>query len=435
MGKGSTVHKVVVVNIAGLSWSLGQDKAAAPAISSLPGARPLRPTFPAVTCSVQATFTTGTPPARHGIVGNGFFDRDYLRVNFWEQSDRLVQGRKIWETARSKNRDFTCALLFWQNSIGSSADVILTPAPIHKHDGGMIPICYGRPAGLYDNLAAKLGPFDLMSYWGPMASIKSSRWIAAAAREVFLRFAPALTMVYLPHLDYPLQKFGPDALNIREELKLTDQLVGEIREWATAGGAELVVLSEYAMAPVSGAVLPNLLLRGAGLLEVREAGGMEYLDPAASKAFAVADHQVAHVYARPDAVNAARAALAAADGVEIAGDAEKAKLKANHPRAGELIAIAAPERWFAYYWWDDPAKAPDFARGVDIHRKPGYDPCELFIDPAARAISMDTSLVKGSHGRPAGNDAQMAFFAAPDGAGSAVDAEQVAGLILKLVSP
>ena len=429
----------MVINIAGLSWSLGRDKLSAPTIASLAGAKPLRPSFPAVTCSVQATFTTGTPPARHGIVANGFFDRDYLRVNFWEQSDRLVQGRKIWETARAKNRDFTCALLFWQNSIGSSADVVVTPAPIHKHDGGMIPNCYGRPAGLYDKLTGELGPFDLMSYWGPMASVKSSRWIAAAAREVFEQLSPTLLMVYLPHLDYPLQKFGPDALSIREEVKQVDQLVAEIRDWAAAGGAELVVLSEYAMTPVSGAILPNLLLRRAGLLEVREAGGLEYLDTAASKAFAVVDHQVAHVYARPDALGAARGALTAADGLQIAGEAEKSKLNVNHPRAGELIAIAKPDRWFAYYWWDDPAKAPDFARTVDIHRKPGYDPCELFIDPAARAISMDTSLVKGSHGRPADEDGQMAFCAAPGASGLAadrrVDAVEVADLILKLVSP
>jgi len=410
--------------------------AAAPAISSLAGAKPMKPSFPAVTCSVQATLTTGTPPAKHGIVANGFFDRDTLRVGFWEQSSTLVQGRKIWEAARHRNRDFTSALLFWQNSIGSAADVILTPAPIHRHDGGIISSCYGRPAGLYDNLARKLGPFDLMSYWGPMASIKSSRWIASAAREVFREFSPNLLMVYLPHLDYPLQKFGPASPSIREELKRTDELVAEIKDWAAAGGAELVVLSEYGMTQVSRAVMPNRLLRQAGLLEVREVEGMEYLDVAASRAFAVVDHQVAHVYARPDAIAAARDALAEAEGVEaILGD-EKADLKINHPRSGDLVAIARPDAWFAYYWWNDPAKAPDFARTVDIHSKPGYDPCELFIDPAARAISMDTTLVKGSHGRLPDGEGAMAFLAAGAAAGAAptADAEQAAGLILDLLA-
>jgi len=429
------MRKVVVVNIAGLSWAMGSDRAAVPTIAGLPGTAPLRPSFPAVTCSVQATITTGEHPAAHGIVANGMFARDFLRVSFWEQSDRLVQVRKIWEVAREKDPDFTCAILFWQNSIGATADAILTPAPIHKHDGGMIPSCYSRPAGLYGKLTSRLGPFDLMSYWGPMASIKSSQWIVAAAREVFHQLKPTLTFIYLPHLDYPLQKFGPTSPRTREELKWTDELVVEIKHWARAGGAELVVLSEYGMTPVTGAILPNVLLRQAGLLEVREVGGMEYLDVAASKAFAMVDHQVAHVYAQPGAVDAARAALAGSDGIEaVLGDAEKAELKIDHPRSGELVLVSQPDRWFAYYWWDDPAKVPDFARVVDIHRKPGYDPCELFINMATRSISTDTSLVKGSHGRLPDDPAHMAFFAGAPHPGQTVAAEDVAGILEELLA-
>jgi len=416
------VDSVVVAIIAGLPWSLGRSPEAA-VISSLPGARPLAPAFPALTCPAQATLTTGAPAARHGIVANGLFDRDYLRVSFWEQSGRLVQGTRVWQDLKARKPGFTTALLFLQNSIGAGVDAVVTPAPVHRADGSIVSSCYARPRGLYEELAAKLGPFDLAGYWGPMASIKSSRWIAAAAREVFLKLRPNLLFVYLPHLDYPLQRLGPDSPAIRDELKLVDSLVGEIRDWSRAGGAELVVLSDYAMTQVSGAVMPNRILREAGLLEVREVDGREYLDVAASAAFAMADHQVAHVYARAGAVAAARAALGGAPGIErILGGPEKAEYGIDHPRSGDLVLLSSTDRWFAYYWWHDDAKAPDFARTVDIHRKPGYDPCELFFDPAARAIPLDPSLVKGSHGlaprpvcvqRTGRDEREMAFIAGP----------------------
>ena len=430
------MRKVVVLNVAGLSWSLGQN-AAAPAISSLGGARPMMPSFPAVTCTVQATLTTGVDAARHGIIANGLFDRDYCGVSFWEQSSRLVQAPRIWQTAKEKNPEFVSAVLFWQNTMGADADVVLTPAPVHKADGTMISSCYAKPAGLYEDLAGKLGPFDLMSYWGPMASAKSSRWIASAAREVFERFSPNLLLVYLPHLDYPLQKHGTGSPELHEGLKQADDLVAEVKEWAQAGGAELVVLSEYGMTGVSGAIHPNRALRDAGLLAVREVEGMELLDVHASKAFAMVDHQVAHIYAAPDAINCAHDALAAIDGVEtVLGPEEKAGRGIDHRRSGELIAVSQADKWFAYYWWHDAARAPDFAATVDIHRKPGYDPCELFIDPATRAISMDTSLVKGSHGRPPEQQSQMAFFACEscNESHDVINAADAPRLILDLIS-
>ena len=436
-GKDSEVRKVVVLNVAGLSWKSARS-ADAPTISSLGGARPMRPSFPAVTCTAQATLATGADPSRHGIVANGLFDRDYRKVSFWEQSSALVQAPAIWEIAGRKNPDFVSAVLFWQNIMGAGADVTLTPAPIHKADGGMISSCYAQPAGLYEELAGKLGAFDLMSYWGPMASVKSSQWIAAAAREVFEKLSPDLLMVYLPHLDYPLQKYGPDGPELQAELRQADALVAEIRDWAAAGGAELVALSEYGMTNVSGAITPNRVLREAGLLEVREVEGMELLDLHASKAFAMADHQVAHIYARKEAVHHAQAALAATDGVEtILGPEEKADMGIDHPRSGELIAVSRPDKWFAYYWWQDADRAPDFARTVDIHRKPGYDPCELFIDPATRSISMDTSLVKGSHGRAGEDIDNMAFFASEscNTSEGVIDARDVAGLLLDMIQP
>jgi len=427
------MQRVVVLNIAGLSAKLAGNREAAPTISSMTGARPLKPCFPAVTCTVQATYMTGAPPSEHGIIANGLYDRDYMQVRFWEQSNKLVQSRKIWETARERNPDFTSALLFWQHSMGAAVDVLITPAPVHKHDGGMISSCYSKPTTLYDELAAELGQFNLMSYWGPMASFASSRWIASAARRVFEKFKPHLTMVYLPHLDYPLQRLGPDDPKIIDEMKQTDELVSEIKQWTEAAGARLLVLSEYAITNVSRAVTPNRILRDAGLLEVRTVEGIELLDIPASKAFAMVDHQVAHVYATPSHLNAARDALAGADGIDFILDSQgKAEYGVDHPRAGDLVAVAKPDNWFAYYWWHDNAKAPDFAHSVDIHRKPGYDPGELFIEPATRTISLDTSRVKGSHGRPA-DDANMAFFAGTDDAPDEPNAADAAGIILKML--
>jgi len=429
------VSRVVVVNIAGLSWDLSRHDAM-PTVASFGGARPMEPVLPAVTCTMQATLTTGVAPARHGIIANGLFDRDFLAVRFWEQSANLVQAPRIWQAARERNPDFTCAMLFWQNSIGADADVILTPAPVHKADGGMVSSCYSRPAGLYDELAGKIGPFDLASYWGPMASVKSSRWIASAAKEVFSRFRPDLTLVYLPNLDYPVQRLGPGNPQLREHLGQTDALVAEIAGWARAGDAEVVLLSEYGMTGVSSAVFPNRVLRQAGLLEVREVAGMELLDLAASRAFAMVDHQVAHVFAKPGATAAARAALEAVDGVSaVLGPAEKAAAGIDHPRAGDLVAVSNPDRWFAYYWWEDPGKAPDFARTVDIHRKPGYDPCEMFIDAAARSISMDTSLVRASHGRVPRETGAMAFFACEAiGGDGVISARDAATSLQKLIT-
>jgi hypothetical protein len=92
----------------------------------------------------------------------------------------------------------------------------------------------------------------------------------------------------------------------------------------------------------------------------------------------------------------------------------KAQMGIDHPRSGDLIAIAEPDRWFAYYWWHDPERAPLYARTVDIHNKPGYDPVELFFDPQHRCVPIDERLVKGSHGRLPEDDANAAVLIAPE---------------------
>jgi predicted AlkP superfamily pyrophosphatase or phosphodiesterase len=419
------VRRTLVLLVVGLSGDLLGD--ATPHLQALAragGRRPLRTILPAVTCSVHATFTTGLPPAGHGCVANGWYFRELAEVWLWRQSNRLVDGEKIWEAAARRDPAFTAAVLFWWYNMYSTATWSVTPRPMYPADGRKIPDVYTQPAELRDELNAKLGAFPLFHFWGPAAGLVASRWIADCARHVGETRRPTLTLVYLPHLDYNLQRLGPADPAIAKDLAAVDGLCGELIAQAQRDGSRVVVLSEYGITPVSGAVHVNRALREAKLVQVRRELGRELLDAGASEAFAVADHQVAHVYVRrPDRVGEVKQLLEALPGVErvLDGDGKQAA-GLDHPRSGELVAVARPDRWFSYYYWLDDAAAPDFARTVDIHRKPGYDPVELFLDPALRVpqlavgwrlarkalgfrylmdvIPLDASLVKGSHGRP-----------------------------------
>jgi len=383
----------------------------------------IEPVLPALTCSAQVTYLTGSMPREHGIVGNGWYFRDLAEVLFWRQSNHLAQGDWLWDAARRSIPDFTCANLFWWFNMYCRADTAVTVRPMYPADGRKIPDIYTSPADLRRHLNARLGTFPLFHFWGPLAGIRSSRWITDAALEVMQREDPTLTLVYLPHLDYPLQRLGPEHPSIPGELQRIDALCGELIDAAVARGAAVAVLSEYGVEPVDRPVHINRVLREAGLLGVREELGRELLDAGASQAFAVADHQIAHVYVPdPDRIPRVRALLERIEGVEQVLDEQgKATSGLDHPRSGELVAVAAPGCWFTYYYWMDDARAPDFARTVDIHRKPGYDPVELFIDPALSVprlavawrllksrlglrtlmdlIPLDARLVKGSHGR------------------------------------
>ncbi len=418
------MRQTLVLNVVGLAPAMIGD--ATPHLARLAargGLRPLRTVLPAVTCPVQSTLLTGLPPRDHGCVGNGWYARDLAEVMFWRQANGLVGGEKVWEAARKRDGAFTCAKLFWWYNMYSTADISVTPRPMYPADGRKIPDIYTRPADLRPELVRLLGQFPLFRFWGPMADLSSSAWIAACARHIFTRRAPTLTLVYLPHLDYNLQRLGPDDPRIARDLHAVDGLCGELIEMAERAGAAVLVLSEYGITPVSGAVLPNRALREHGLLQVREEMGRELLDAGASDAFAVCDHQVAHIYVRDAAdVSRVQALLAGLEGVETILDADgKRAAGLDHPRSGELVAISRADRWFAYPYWLDDARAPDFATTVDIHRKPGYDPVELFLDPALRlpklavgwrlakkalgfrtlmdVIPLDTTLVRGSHGR------------------------------------
>ncbi|MFQ6018070.1 MAG: alkaline phosphatase family protein [Kiloniellaceae bacterium] len=419
------MRETVVINVVGLTPAMvGAHTPNLARLAASGGLRPLKTITPAVTCSVQTTYLTGLLPRDHGIVGNGWYFRDLAEIWFWRQSNRLVAGERLWDAAKKRDPAFTCANLFWWYNMYASADIGVTPRPMYPADGRKIPDCYAYPSGLREELTARLGRFPLFRFWGPAADITSSDWIGKCARHVRATRKPTLTLVYLPHLDYNLQRLGPGHPDIAKDLGQVDAVCGAIIAEAEADGARIAVLSEYGITPVSRPVHINRALREAGYIQVREELGRELLDAGASGAFAVADHQVAHVYvARPEAVPEVKALIQALPGVETVLDGRtKPDFGLDHPRAGELVAIARADSWFTYYYWLDDAKCPDFARTVEIHRKPGYDPAELFLDPALPAprlriawrllkkalgfrmlmdvIPLDATLVKGSHGRP-----------------------------------
>ncbi len=416
------MHRTLVLLVVGLTPELiGESTPSLLALSRLGGMRPLETITPAVTCAAQATLLTGTLPREHGIVGNGWYFRDLSEIWFWRQSGRLYAGERIWDAARKRDPSFTCAKLFWWYNMYDTADWAVTPRPMYPADGRKLPDVWSDPLDLRDELNGRLGTFPLFDFWGPRASIKSSEWIARCAMHLDATRKPTLSLVYLPHLDYCLQKYGPSSPEIRAHLTDVDALAGELLDAAKRDGTRVVVLSEYGIVDVAGPVHINRVLREAGLIRVREELGLELLEPGLSDAFAVADHQVAHVYVRdPSRVQEVHGLLERVPGID-AVYVDKAELGLDHPRSGELVAIAAPDRWFTYYYWLDDALAPDFARSVDIHRKPGYDPVELFLDPKLRfpmlnvgmkiarsklgfrtlmnVIPLDASLVRGSHGR------------------------------------
>ena len=401
--------KLLVIDVA----ALGMNQARRMEVPGL-SFREAAPCFPALTCVAQAGFRTAAQPESHGLVGNGLWFPELKKVLFWEQSASLVEGPRMWEPLRARGK--TVGMLFWQQSLGESVDLVLSPRPIHKHEGGMIQDCYSQPADLYGRLCAKIGRgFNLMHYWGPLASRKSSEWITDATCAVMAdaTLAPDLLFTYLPHLDYDLQRHGPDSLQAaRSRAKLAGLLV-KLRAAAEANGYDWLVFGDYAIGTISEpAVFPNRALRDAGLFWTRSIKGMAYPDFFSSPAFAVVDHEVAHVFTRDDASKEkARQIVAALPGVESVLEGETRRAAGlDHRRAGELVLVAKRGTWFAYPWWTDRREAPDYATHIDIHNKPGYDPCELFFGWPPLSVSMNTARVKGSHGR-VGSESAIAWAA------------------------
>jgi len=406
-------------NVVGLSPKLLDKLIKMPSFSRLMenGKRAdMKPVFPCLTLPGQASFSTGTYPEEHGIVANGFYYRDRFEVSFWDQYRSLVQAKPLWETLKDKDRDMKTAVLFSQNTLYGDADFIITPKPMHT-DAGLVQWCYSKPVGFYEKISQDIGrPFNLMDYWGPFASSKASQWIMEAAVCLVKDHLPNFMMTYLPHLDYSCQKFGPDDVKVDDDLRVVDKLMGDfintLEKIGIRENSTICIFSEYSLSNVSGAVLLNRALRDGGFLKVREIESREYLDFEMSQAFAMVDHQVAHIYVKNSSdIEDVKKLIEGIDGVDMVfSETEKKALKIDHERSGELVAVSEPDKWFAYYWWGDKEKAPDFACNIDIHRKPGYDPLELFMDMETMKIPQTPELIKGSHGVPANNGEGMAVF-------------------------
>jgi len=417
------MKKTVVLNVVGLSQKLlGEHTPKLSRWLAEGKLATIEPVLPAVTCTAQSTYLTGEWPNKTGIIANGWYFRDRCEVKFWQQSNQLVQAPKIWEVARKLDPSFTCANLFWWYNMYSTVDYSVTPRPMYPADGRKFPDIYTHPADFRSQLQTELGQFPLFKFWGPTTSSESSQWIAKSAKWLEKRVSPTLTLIYLPHLDYCQQKFTCEADQIPTDLQEIDEICGDLIEFYEDQGAQVIILSEYGITPVQQPVHINRLLREEGLVQVREELGRELLDPGASQAFAVADHQIAHVYVNDLTVlSSVKRLLEAAEGIDfVLDEVGKEKYHLNHERSGELVAVAKPEAWFTYYYWLDDQVAPDFARTVDIHRKPGYDPVEMYIDPEIKfpqlkiaskllqkklgfrylmdIIPLDASLVQGSHG-------------------------------------
>ncbi|MGB0774394.1 MAG: alkaline phosphatase family protein [Akkermansiaceae bacterium] len=453
------MQRTAVINIVGLTRSLIGPHT--PRISAFAEAGKLSsfpPAFPAVTCTAQSTYLTGKLADEHGIVANGWYDRESAEVRFWKQSNHIVHGEKIWDTLRRQNPGFTCAKMFWWYNMYSSADWSATPRPLYPADGSKHFDIHTQPMAMREQIKTDLGDFPFPSFWGPAAGIDSSRWIADSAKWIEDKQQPTLNLVYLPHLDYCLQQYGPNSPKIAPELEAIDAIVGDLIDHFSQRGVAVILLSEYGISEVNQAIHLNREFRKRGWIQVKDELGRETLDCGGCKVFAVADHQVAHIY-----INDASIRDDVIDLLENLSGVEEIRQPAKEwdsgsgvgvDRAGDLIAVSKPNAWFTYYYWDDDSKAPDFARCIDIHRKPGYDPVELFIDPEISfpkakigkflikkklgfrglldVIPLDASLVKGSHGRDNVPDSEQPVFITAGGGGIS-QADDVCQAIMDVV--
>ncbi len=429
-------QRLAILNVVGLTEvHLGSDMPRISALAKKTSLSTLEPPLPAVTSTVQSTMLTGLQPSEHGIVANGWHERSTHETFFWRQANSLVQGEKVWDALHATEPSITVANLFWWFNMYSSVDYAVTPRPQYKTDGRKIPDVWTTPSELRVELQNKFGQFPLFKFWGPAAGIESSQWIANAAMDVDRLFSPTLSFVYLPHLDYPLQRLGPNHPDISKELIAIDGVVGKLIDYYSQNNVDICILSEYAIEEVDDAVAINKVLRKNNLLSVRIEDGREYLDAEVSEAFGVPDHQIAHVYVRQEKnIPIVEKLLNETDGIEFVYSEEN-RGNLLHERCGDLVAVSKANRWFSHDWWQDASKAPDYQTTVDIHRKPGYDPRELLLAKGWRGsklriamklllkklgqrtlfdvITLDPKEVRGSHGRTPSMGALSPILIAP----------------------
>ena len=451
------MNRTAVLNIVGLTPELlGEYTPKLTAFAARGTLAHIREAMPAVTCTALATYTTGKAPREHGVVGNGWYARDACEVKFWHRSDGMVRAPKLWEVAKQRDPNFTCANLFWRYATYSKADYTVIERPMYPADGRKIPDIYTWPHALRPALQRDLGQFPLFNFWGPNSAVVSSQWIADAARWLEERRSPTLSLVYLPHLDYGLQRHGPNVEKVSQDLRDIDAVAGDLTAFFEARGVQVIILSEYGIDYADKPVHLNRIFRQKGLIQVREELGLEHLNHGMSAAFAVADHQIAHVYINDkNRTDEVRGILESTEGVaEVLDEAGKRRYDLDHSRAGDFVVLAERDAWFTYYYWLDDARAPDFARTVAIHDKPGYDPAELFVNPKIRrpklkagsvllkkklgfrymmdVIGLDATLVKGSHGLQAEVPDKRPVFISPQTLSrSDIEATDVFGLILQ----
>jgi predicted AlkP superfamily pyrophosphatase or phosphodiesterase len=345
--------------------------------------RALRAPFPGLTCSSHATMLTGELPHKHGIVGNGWYERAHAKLFMWNRSNRLMAGEMLWDAARRRDPSLRCANLFWRLCADSNCETIVTERPVYWSSGRKSFDFYTSPPELHDRLVASLGEFPFQRFWGPLADVQSTRWILRAALDVMASQSPELLLVYAPFLDYQAERHGAESEQSVAALRRFDREVEPLLQAARAEQRDVAVVSDYGWAVAERPVYLNRALRQAGLLNVEVAANGERLEPGTSRAFALCDSQVAHIYVADRAdLPAVRALLEAVDGVaEVLDEAGKRDRGVDHPRSGDLIAVARPSCWFAYPYWLDPRAKPDFAHCIAIFDKIGWDPTELFLRP------------------------------------------------------
>jgi predicted AlkP superfamily pyrophosphatase or phosphodiesterase len=444
--------RVCLIDLPGLSRDLLAHVPAETALGRWMANRPvatLHPTWPAVTCSVQATMTTGVPPSKHGIIANGIptflspadqslvdssnFESYRRQISFWEQSNQFVQAPRFWQDSAG-NSKYKTALLFFQHcmpgfhgTVKPAADIVLTPKPDHGPDGKLTSLCWSNPPELVPTVFKELGPFPLMNYWGPMAGIAASAWIAKASSLIWQKYSPQLQLVYVPHLDYDLQRFGPDSPQAKKAVVDLASALDPLFNAIEADAAKIVVLSEYSISAVNRSIAPNRLLRDAGLLQTRSTPDGVLIDYEQSAAIAMVDHQIAHVYAKPGTdVQKVESALTAGGGAKVLSGSDRI----DHPRAGRIQIASAAGVWFDYRWWENVSDAPAFATTVDIHRKPGYDPLELFLEPGTRSITQNSEPICGSHGATPGSEGLLIGSTSD----SAMQVTEVAALVERMLT-